>query len=185
MLTNKGTQIINTDRLILRRFQLSDAHDMFNNWANDSEVTKFLTWKPHNSVEVTKIVIEQWIVGYKDNNIYNWAIELKEGGEVIGGISIVEMDEKNCSCEVGYCMSRRYWGIGIMAESLKAVIDYLFSEIGFNRIAAKHDTKNIASGKVMIKSGMKYEGTLRQVKLRDDKGFYDLALYAILREDWI
>lgn len=136
-------------------------------------------------MEVTKEIIEQWISEYRNNNVYNWAIELKGIGEIIGGISIVKLDEKNYSCEIGYCMSRKYWGKGIMSESLRAVINYLFSEVGFNRIAAKHDTNNIASGKVMIKSGMKYEGTLREVKVRDDKEFYDLAVYGILKTDWV
>jgi len=185
MLLHKGTEAISADRLLLRRFELNDAYDMFKNWANDSEITKFLSWKPHSSVEATKEILEKWINEYKDDNIYNWAIELKEIGEVIGSICIVKLDEKNYSCEIGYCISRIYWNKGIMSESLKAVIDYLFSETGFNRIVAKHDTNNVASGKVMLKSGMKYEGTLRQVEIRDNKEFYDLAVYAILKNDWL
>ncbi len=185
MLLHKGTGAISTDRLLLRRFELNDAYDMFKNWANDSEITKFLSWKPHSSVEDTKEILEKWVDEYKDDNIYNWVIELKEIGEVIGSICIVKLDEKNYSCEIGYCISRIYWNKGIMSESLKAVIDYLFSEIGFNRIAAKHDTNNVASGKVMLKSGMNYEGTLRQVEIRDNKEFYDLAVYAILKNDWL
>jgi ribosomal-protein-alanine N-acetyltransferase len=185
VLSHKGTESINTDRLLLRKFELDDAYDMFKNWANDSEVTKFLSWKTHSSVEDTKEVLEKWVNDDKNNNIYNWAIELKEIGEVIGGICIVRLDEKNYSCEIGYCMSRIHWGKGIMSESLKAVIGYLFSEVGFNRIVARHDTNNIASGKVMLKSEMKYEGTLRQVQIRDNKEFYDLAVYAILKNDWL
>jgi len=184
-LIHKGTQTINTDRLILRKFEFDDAYDMFKNWANDIEVAKYLSWIPHNNVDVTKEIIAQWVSEYKNNNIYDWAIELKEIGEVIGGISIVKLEEKDYSCEIGYCMSRKYWGNGIMSESLKSVIDYLFSEVQFNRIVAKHDMNNIASGKVMIKSGMKCEGTLRQAKLRNNKDFYDLALYAILKEEWV
>ena len=185
MLSHKGTQTINTDRLLLRKFELNDSYDMFKNWANDSEVTKFLTWRPHDSIKVTKDIMEKWVNDYENYNIYNWAIEIKETREVIGGISIVKLDENNYSCEIGYCMSTRYWGKGIMSESLKAVINYLFSDIGFNRVAANHDTINAASGRVMFKSGMKLEGTLRQVKLRSNKEFYDLAIYAILKDDWI
>ena len=185
MLLHKGTKAISTDRLLLRRFELDDAYDMFKNWANDSEITKFLSWKPHSSVEATKEILEKWVNEYKGNNIYNWVIELKEIGEVIGSICIVKLDEKNYSCEIGYCISRMCWNKGIMSESLKAVIDYLFSEIGFNRIVAKHDTNNVASGKVMLKGGMNYEGTLRQVEIRDNKEFYDLAVYAILKNDWL
>lgn len=185
MLLHKGTERINTERLLLRRFQLADVEDMFKNWASDSEVTKFLTWKPHKSIEDTKKIIELWVKDYDNKNYYNWVIELKEIGEVIGGISIVQLDEENYSCEIGYCISRVYWSKGITSEALKAVIDYLFSEVGFNRIVAKHDTKNVASGKVMYKSGMKYEGTLRQANLRDNKEFYDVAVYAILKDDWL
>lgn len=185
MLSHKGTKVINTDRLLLRKFELDDAYDMFKNWANDSEVTKFLSWKPHSSVEVTQGIVGCWVKEYMNTNTYNWAIELKEIGEVIGGISIIKLDEKNYSCEIGYCMSKMYWGKSIMSEALKAVIDYLFSEVGFNRIVTKHDTNNVASGKVMLKSGMKYEGTLRQVKIRENKEFYDLAIYAILKNEWL
>ena len=184
MLTHKGTVPIITKRLKLRRYELDDAYDMFKNWAADNEVTKFLSWKPHDNIDVTKEFVVQSISKY-NNNIYYWGIELKEIGEIIGDISIVRLEEAHLSCEIGYCMSRKYWGNGIMTEALKAVIDYLFAEVGFNRIAAKHDTNNVGSGKVMIKSGMSYEGTLRQVKLRNNNEFYDLAQYAILKEDWI
>lgn len=185
MLSHKGIKAINTDRLLLRKFELNDSYNMFKNWTSDSEVRKFLSWETHSSVEVTKELLENWVNNYKDNNIYNWAIELKEIGEVIGSICVVKLDEKNYSCEIGYCISRTYWGKNIMTESLKAIIDYLFSEVGFNRIVAKHDTNNVASGKVMIKSGMKYEGTLRQVEIRDNKEFYDLSIYSILKDDWL
>lgn len=184
MVTHRGTQTINTDRLLLRKLEVADANDMFKNWATDSEVTKFLSWKPHDNVEETKEIIKQWTLEYENDDNYNWAIVLKDVGEVIGEISLVRMDEKHYSCEVGYCMSRKYWNMGIMTEALKAVIDYLFSEVGFNRIVALHDTKNGASGKVMGKSGMKYEGTLRQASFSEKRGFYDLAIYAILKDEW-
>ena len=184
MLTHQGTKQISTDRLLLRKFKIDDADDMFKNWANDSEVTRFLTWEPHQDVEITRNILEEWVNEYKNNDVYHWAIELKEIGQVIGDI-VARLDEKNSSCEIGYCISKRYWGQGIMTESLRTVIDYLFSEIGFNRISATHDTDNIGSGKVMIKSGMKYEGTLRQARVRNDGEFFDLALYAILRREWL
>lgn len=185
MLTHKGTQIINTDRLLLRKLEVADAHDMFKNWATDSEVRKFLYWKPHNNVDETKEIIKQWTLEYENDDNYNWAIVLKDIGEVIGQISLVRMDKKHYSGEVGYCVSRKYWNMGIVTEALKAVIHYLFSEVGFNRIVATHDTNNGASGKVMMKSGMKYEGTLRQAKFSDDRGFYDVSVYAILKDDWL
>ena len=183
MLMHKGTNTINTERLILRRFEIQDAENMYKNWATDIKVTKFLTWKPHESVEFTKSLLEDWIENYNNDSTYNWVIEYKEINEVIGNISVVKLKEKYLSCEIGYCISRKYWNIGVTTEALKAVINYLINEVGFNRVVALHDTNNIASGKVMIKSNMKYEGTFRQAGLRNDEEFYDLAQYAILKCD--
>ncbi len=184
MLTHKGTEMINTERLTLRRFALGDAEAMFKNWANDPEVTRFLTWGPHGDIGVSKGVVEQWVSEYKANSIYNWAIALKELGEPIGGISVVNQDDVNFCCEIGYCLSQAYWRKGIMPEALNAVIDFLFSQVGVNRITAKHDTENPASGRVMQKCGMLYEGTHRQEKPRQGTAFCDVAIYAILKEDW-
>ncbi|MDF2946491.1 MAG: N-acetyltransferase [Bacillales bacterium] len=185
MLSHQGTNTINTDRLILRRFEMTDANDMFKNWANDSEVTRFLTWDPHSDIEVTKGFIVQWVNEYKEANVYHWAIELNETREVIGGIRVFNLDEQNLSCELGFCMSKTYWGKGIMCETLQGVINYLFSEIGFNRITAKHDINNVASGKVMVKSGMKHEGTFRQAYIRNKKEFCDMAIYASIKSEWL
>lgn len=102
---------------------------------------------------------------------------------MIGSISAFKINEVIFSCEIGYCISSNYWNKGITTEALKAIINYLFKEVGFNRIVAMHDPDNPASGKVMIKSNMKYEGTSRDAGIRGDK-FYDLAQYAILKKDW-
>jgi [ribosomal protein S5]-alanine N-acetyltransferase len=183
MLKHLGTKTINTDRLILRRFEISDANDMFKNWASDNEVSKFLSWDSHKDINFTKSLLDYWISDYSDEKNYHWAIELKEINEVIGDIKVFHLKDKNSSCEVGYCLSRDFWNKGIMSEALNAVIKYLFEEIGLNRIVAMHNTKNIASGKVMIKNNMKYEGTLRQAGSLNDS-FYDLNVYSILKSEW-
>lgn len=86
------------------------------------------------------------------------------------------------AAEIGYCLGRAYWGRGIMPEALCAVLDFMFDEAGFNRIAACHDVGNPKSGRVMEKSGMKYEGTLRQAG-KNNQGICDIACYAVLRSD--
>lgn len=184
MLTHKGTNTIETERLILRRFVVQDAQDMYNNWATDTKTTKFLPWKTHENVEFTRALLTDYTDNYKNDNVYNWVIEVKEENKIIGSIGVVRINELNFSCEVGYCISSEFWNKGITTEAMRAVIDYLFKEVGFNRIVALYDTNNQASGKVMIKSNMQYEGTSRQVGVRGDKGFYDLAQYAILKMDW-
>lgn len=177
-----GTKTIETNRLILRRFTVDDAQDMFDNWASNDNVTKYLTWPTHKSVETTKKVLSEWAESYKDEKTYHWAIVLKDTNKVIGDISTPKIDEECLTAELGWCMSEEYWGQGIMPEAALAVRDYLFDEAGFNRIAAIHDINNTKSGRVMQKIGMKYEGTKRQAS-KNNQGICDICLYAILKED--
>ena len=89
-----GTQRLESERLILRRFVVEDAESMYKNWASDNEVTKYLTWPTHPSVDVTKFVLQDWVNSYVNDNYYQWAIVLKENGEEpIGSISVVGMND--------------------------------------------------------------------------------------------
>lgn len=178
-----GTQRIETDRLILRRYKIEDADAMYKNWASDSEVTKFLTWQPHSSVEVSRGIIENWLKEYSDEKYYQWAIVLKDNGnEPIGGISVVHMNEDISMVHIGYCLGRAWWRRGIMSEALKAVTDFMFDTVEVNRVEARHDPRNPNSGKVMQKCGMKYEGTLRSAD-RNNQGICDACYYALLRSE--
>ena len=177
-----GTKTINTERLILRRFKIDDANDMYNNWASDPEVTRFLTWPTHSDVEITRNLLTDWISKYEEGDYFNWALEYKETGAVIGNISVVHLREDIDASEIGYCMSKAYWGKGIMPEALKAVIDYLFDEAEMNRIAACHDVNNPKSGRVMDKAGMKREGTLRSAS-KNNTGICDVTYHSIIKSD--
>ena len=177
-----GTQRLETHRLILRRYRIEDAEDMFSNWASDPEVTKFLTWPTHSTVEVTRMLVNNWISRYDDGGYFNWAIEWKETGSVIGNIAVVKLNEQTEAADMGYCMSRAFWGRGIMPEALRAVMDYLFDTVGMSRIAACHDVNNPKSGRVMEKAGMKTEGILRGAG-KNNIGICDEVWHAALRSD--
>ena len=183
MLTHKGTQTIETSRLILRRAIREDAEPMFRNWASDPEVTKFLTWPAHSNIAVSKMVIGSWLQEYEKDSYYQWMIELKEIGQPIGSISVVRQNDHVEEAEIGYCIGRNWWHKGIVSEALIAVIKYLFEEVGMNRVAARHDPNNPNSGGVMRKCGMKYEGTNRACD-RNNQGICDAAQYSILRGEW-
>lgn len=92
---HKGTVTLATDRLILRRFTVDDTEAMFRNWANDPEVTRYLTWQPHASVEASRQVLDRWIRNYEsldsNSDAYQWAIVPKNLGEPIGSISVVSV----------------------------------------------------------------------------------------------
>lgn len=178
-----GTQTIETERLILRQFRPDDAEAMYKNWANDPEVTKYLMWPAHTAPEISKAIIESWVKAYENPEHYQWAITVKENGdEPIGDIAVVGRNEKAESMHIGYCIGRTWWHQGIVSEALQAVMDYLFDTVGVNRIEARHDPRNLHSGNVMRKCGMRYEGTLRQSDY-NNQGVCDAAWYGILRTE--
>lgn len=180
---HQGTKVIETNRLILRPFRISDGQKMYDNWASDDEVTKFLTWPTHQSVEVTGQLLAYWCNQYEKDDNYQWAICLKESDEPIGSMAIVDGDFRVGRAEIGYCISRKWWGKGITAEALQAAMDYLFGEVGMNRIEARHDVNNPNSGRVMQKCGMKLEGIFSDFGC-NNQGVCDIAQYALLKKDW-
>ena len=164
-----GTQMLQTERLILRRFVESDAEAMFQNWASSAENLTYVTWDPHPDVEVTRNSIRNWVASYVNPNYYKWAICLKENPEeVIGDISIVA--------------GKKYWGRGMMTEALKAVLDFCFTQAGFQKVRARYASLNPASGRVMEKAGMSYLKTIANGVERKDY-VADLIYYQISRED--
>lgn len=163
-MNHTGTVVIETERLLLRPFTLKDADAMFRNWASDQEVTKFLRWPHHKDISVTRKL-------------------LKELGEPIGSISVVGMNERVSTVHIGYCIGRPWWRQGITSEAFAAIIPFLFEEVGVNRIEAQHDPNNPNSGKVMLKCGLKYEGTLRQADF-SNRGIVDAAMYSLMASEY-
>ena len=172
-----GTQTIATERLTLRRFTIEDAENMYYNWASDPEVTKYLTWQPHKSVEETTEILQQWEEDYSKNDFYQWAIEVNDIEQPIGSINVVSLDEDVQSAEIGYCIGKSWWHQGYTTEAVEAVIRFLMAEVGAGRVWAQHDVANPNSGEVMKKAGMDYEGTLRQ-SAKNNQGIVDSAVYA-------
>lgn len=178
-----GTQSISTERLILRRFSIDDAEAMYKNWASDPDVTKYLTWSPHTSIDVSKAILEEWIPSYSRKNYYHWAIVLKEhGSDPIGSIAAVHMNDDIAMVHIGYCLGKKWWHQGIMSEALNAVIDYFFNKVEVNRIESRHDPRNPHSGMVMKKCKMKYEGTMRSSD-RNNQGICDACWYSLLKSE--
>ncbi len=179
---HKGTRRLETERLILRPFRVTDAEDMFRNWASDPAVTAYLTWPTHESAAASRAVAALWESESQKPEVYQWAIELRSIGQVIGSISVVGIKESVGEAELGYCIGRRWWGQGITAEAVKAVIRYLVRDVGFMRICADHDIVNPNSGRVMQKAGMTREGVLRRAG-KNNRGIVDVVQYSILAEE--
>ncbi len=179
-----GTKELETERLILRKFNEEDYTGMFNNWASDLETNKYVSFKAHQNYDETKQIINEWISKYGDGSL-NWVVELKETHEIIGNIEVIAKSKKNNNCEVGYTFGSKYWGKGYATEVLKKVIEFLLYDCDFHLIEAKHHASNPASGRVMEKAGMKKDGVLRERrvnKLMD--GYDDLVIYSITKDDF-
>lgn len=176
------TYTIETKRLLLREFIVEDAEAMFQNWASDKEVTKFLTWPAYTSLDTAIHILNEWTASYEKPDFYQWAIVPKNLNEPIGSISVVSINEKTQMAEIGYCIGRPWWNRGITSEALSAVINFMFDQVGANRVQAKHDVNNPHSGLVMKKCGMKYEGTLRSAAV-NNQGVCDVSIYALLKSD--
>ena len=153
---HKGSIKLETERLILRKFKVEDAKEVFKNWTSDDEVAKFVRWSTHKSIEETKEWLAQEEKNYSNNNYYTWGIELKEIGELIGSMSAIFRKEDDERYEIGYAIGREYWNNGYTTEALKCIMNYLINDIGIKKFICSHAKQNPVSGKVMQKVGFKY-----------------------------
>ncbi len=174
---------LETDRLILRKFKITDADDMYYNWASDPECNKFLSWNLHENVDITKSVIQKWIDEY-ENGSYNWVVELKDTHEIIGSIAAHNFSEKHSNCEIGYCYGSKYWGNGYATEALSSVIDFFLNDCNLHLVEARHISGNPASGRVMEKAGMHKDAVLRERRINKyTNELNDLVVYSITKSD--
>lgn len=151
----ENTPRLETDRLILRRFTMDDVDDMLIIYG-DEEVNRFLPWFPNRTRESIVNLLESDIFPTYEKPVgFRYAIEWKETGRVIGYVSINYINEAEGSGDLGYGLSKAYWGRGIVTEASRAVLDRAH-ENGFRFITAAHDVNNPGSGRVMQKVGMTY-----------------------------
>ncbi len=153
-----GTAEIETRRLLLRRFTTADAEEMYGNWATDPEVTRWMRWQPHQSVQETRGLLEEWVREYARQDYYHWAIVRKKDGALIGSIGILSAAEPDAPAEYepGYCIGQAFWGRGYTTEALQAVVAYFFHKAGAKTLSCCHAVGNPASGRVMQKAGFRY-----------------------------
>lgn len=181
MITHKGTQTIKTERLLLRKILPDDA-EMVYKWMSDPEVCKYECWEPHQSVDYSRGYIIHVMGGYASDQTYQWGIQL--GDELIGSVSIVNVNDYHSKALMGYCLNKAYWSNGYTTEAVKAVLHFMFIEVGLNRIEATHSINNVASGRVLAKSGMTLEGHAKEYYFCNS-GLQDSDLYAITRSDYM
>lgn len=166
-----------SERILLRPVLLEDAEDMYE-YTSDEETTRFI-YDQHTDVNQTQNLIANY---YMKEPIGKYAILLKESNKMIGTVEF-RVHEYNKSGELGYTLNRHFWGRGYMTEAGKLILDLAFHTLGLERVFAEYDVRNSASGKVLDRLGMTYEGTRRRNHMV--KGFLaDSAHYSILKEEY-
>jgi len=180
---HKGSILIETSRLILRKFEEKDVRNVFDNITSDDSVTRFMTWPTHKNIETTEKLVHWWLSQYADESFYRWAIVLKETGEPIGVITVVHMDERVENFEIGYYLGSKWWNRGFTTEAVKSIIHFLFNEVRVGRIEACPNVINKESCRVLEKCGFIFEGILRKA-LWDNNGICDKAMYSIISDDY-
>jgi RimJ/RimL family protein N-acetyltransferase len=175
-----GTKRLETERLIIRKINLEDTHQIFLNWANDKKTNEYLTFKYHEDENQTINLIKSMISKYEKNG-YEWCIELKNTHEVIGLISGDKSYKYNC-VEISYSISSKYFNQGYTTEAIREVIRYLMEECEFDIVEAIIPSKNIGSIKVAEKCGLKKEAILKNRYLNKvTNEINDLLIYSKFR----
>ena len=178
----KDLPTLETERLILRKMTLEDAEAIFA-YASDPEVSRYTLWETHRSIEDSRAFLELEISKRESGGEPDWGIVYKGDHRLVGTCGIISWEPHHARAEIGYALSREYWGRGLMPEAARAMIRFGFERMSLNRIEARCIAENAASARVMEKAGMTYEGTLRQREVI--KGAYrDMELYAILRGEF-
>lgn len=155
----KPPEVISTERLILRKPRMDDAPAVFEGWAKHPEVTRFLTWRPHTSVEQTQALMKRSIDAWDGEVNFRYLLEIKENSALAG---MIELRMEPFKMSFGYTGAFAQWGQGYMTEAVRASIDWAFRQPTIHRVYATTDVENIPSRRVMEKAGMKCEGILRK-----------------------
>lgn len=179
---HKGTVRLETPRLILRQFAPEDLQPMYENCWRYKSVTQWTSYASMDRLEDVQQKADMFTEGwlrYDDPKRYSWAIVEKTSGQVIGRMFGMHPDDRTQQVELAYELGPHWWNRGLMTEAVQAVLAFFFEQVGLNRVFAYHAAQNPASGRVLQKCGMVYEGTLRQAS-RCNWGIIDMVCYGML-----
>ncbi|MDF2906798.1 MAG: hypothetical protein K0R34_2119 [Herbinix sp.] len=172
---------LETERCILRSFELSDLEDFYE-YAKNPNIGPNAGWPPHSNSEVSKEILMSFM-----ENEEVWAIVYKEHNKVIGSIGL-HKDQLRTTTDVkmlGYVLSEDYWGLGIMPEAAGAVVDYAFQYLDISLLTVQHHYRNVRSKRVIEKLGFRYEGTLRHCTKIFDGTIHDLSCYSMTKDEFL
>jgi [ribosomal protein S5]-alanine N-acetyltransferase len=171
---------LSTDRLRLRVPTREDAEEMFVRYANDAEVSRYLSWTPHRSVRETAAFVERAIADRENGSSFSWLVYPLRRGPLLGSIGCRNL---GTTLQLGYCLARDAWGRGIATEATLAFLTFAFVNENVWRVQAYCDVENPASARVLQKAGLELEGVLRRYMIMPNLGDMprDVFCYAKVR----
>lgn len=173
---------IETERLILREMRLDDATAVFLNFS-DPDVVEYIM-KPIGSINEARGFIEEWIAGFSQRKALVWALTLKTDGTFLGTCGFEAFNWHSRRGEVGYDIGQAHWGKGLMAEAMRAALDYAFQDLELHRVEAHTLLDNTRSVSLLRRLGFHQEGAFRErIYLRDR--FWDQGFFGLLHQDWL
>ena len=148
---------IETERLLLRTPRPDDAIAIFEGWAQDPDVTRYLTWRPHQRIQQTREFVQGCLEAWEHGTRFPYMITRTQAGEMIG---MIDPRIESPRMGIGYAAARAHWGKGYVPEATRALIDWAFQQPSLYRVYATTDVENVASRRVLEKVGMQCEGIL-------------------------
>jgi len=173
---------LETKRLILRNWEESDLNDLYE-YASVAGVGEMAGWVHHENKEVSRKILNGFV---EEGDVY--AVVLKEQNKVIGSLGVHDRTKDpnyivNVQREIGYVLSKSYWGMGLMAEAVREVIKYAFNELNIDVLWCAHFSINLQSKRVIEKSGFKFYGDGIYEAKALNKSFDD-KIYIMTKEDY-
>ena len=170
--------VLSTPRLILRALRLTDLEDLYE-YASDPEIDQYVPWEHYKNIEEARENLNEFLKEYEKDGLGAWGIEHRTDKKLIGIINTSIPHRINRRVELGYTISRAYWGKGYVTEAVQAVIQFGFEKMKLVRIEAVVLPEHLASARVLEKSGMEFEGILHSYQIWRNKPC-DLRIYAIV-----
>jgi [ribosomal protein S5]-alanine N-acetyltransferase len=152
-------EVVETSRLQLRRPQVEDAKAIFEAYAQDPAVTRYLVWRPHQSIRTTNEFIGQCLDRWSARSAFPYVITRESGAPAIG---MLEVRPEPFKATIGYVLARPYWGQGFMPEAAGEIVRLVLSDPSMYRVEAFCDVENAASARTLEKAGMIREGVMRR-----------------------
>jgi RimJ/RimL family protein N-acetyltransferase len=174
--------ILEGGRVRLRALSDQDIDALFTIFSNP-EVMRYWSFTPLVDRDAAAALLNSTLEGFERRWLMKWGVALRDSDELIGTVTLINLDFTHCRAEIGYALARAFWGKGYIQEALNLLIEYAFQQLELHRIEADVDPRNAASIRTLERLGFKREGFLRE-RWQVGGELQDALFYGLLRPEW-